>query len=160
MTALAILATVLALQAGKPPAPKAGASDVTFEKSGPLTDAEELKARFRAKEDAGPYDVAREKFRVVVPRSYAASGRWGLFVFVNAGDDPGLPAEYEAVLEKHKLVGVAAYRSGNGRNIFDRFRLAIDAAVNLPARLPIDPKRVYVSGFSGGARVASMLAVA
>jgi predicted esterase len=160
MTPVALLVAALALQAGKHPPMKPGANDVTFEKSGPLCDADEIKARFRAKEDAGPYDVTKEKFRVVLPKSYAPSAKWGLFVFVNAGDEPGLPAEYEPLLEKHKLIGVAAYRSGNGRNIFDRFRLAIDAAVNLPARLSIDPKRVYVSGFSGGARVASMLSVA
>jgi predicted esterase len=160
MTPVAILVTALALQAGKAPPIKAGSSDVTFEKSGPLCDAEELKARFRAKEDAGPYDVRKEKFRLTVPKSYAPAAKWGLLVYVNAGDDPGLPAECEAILEKHKLIAVAAYKSGNSRNIFDRFRLAIDAAVTLPTRLSIDPKRVYVSGFSGGARVASMLAVA
>lgn len=160
MTIAGILVAALALQAGKAPPLKAGASDVTFEKSCPYSDADELKARFRAKEDAGPYDVSKEKFKVLLPKSYAPGAKWGLFVYVNAGDDPGIPAAYEAVLEKHKLVAVAAYKSGNGRNIFDRFRMAIDAVINLEGRLSLDPKRVYVSGFSGGARVASMLAVA
>jgi predicted esterase len=160
MTLAGILAAALALQAGKAPPIKPGWSDVTFEKSPPYSDADELKARFRAKEDAGPYDVSKEKFRLLVPRTYAAGAKWGLFVYVNAGDDPGIPAAYEPILEKHKLIAVAAYKSGNGRAIFDRFRLAIDATVNLQTRLSLDPKRVYVSGFSGGARVASMLAVA
>ncbi|HLY10834.1 MAG TPA: hypothetical protein VKW04_16145 [Planctomycetota bacterium] len=155
-----MLVAVLSLQAGKPPPVKAGASDVTFEKSPPLCDADELKARFRSQEDAGPYDVTKEKFRLLVPKSYAPAGKWGLYVFVSAGDDPGLPAEYETVLEKHKLIAVAAYKSGNSRNIFDRFRLAIDAAVHLEDRLALDSKRIYVSGFSGGGRVASMLAIA
>jgi dienelactone hydrolase len=155
-----MLFAALALQAGKAPPAKAGTGDVTFEKSGPLCDADEIKARFRAKEDAGPYDVRKEKFKLIVPKSYAPSAKWGLFVYVNAGDDPGIPAEYEPVLEKHKLIAVAAYKSGNGRNIFDRFRMAIDAAVNLQARFSVDPKRVYVSGFSGGGRVASMLSIA
>jgi predicted esterase len=155
-----ILAAVLALQAEKFPPFQAGASDVTFEKSPPYCDADELKARFRSKEDAGPYDVSKEKFKLVVPKSYSHAAKWGLFVYVNAGDDPGLPGEYEAILEKHKLIAVAAYKSGNGRNVFDRFRMAIDANVNLQSRFNIDPKRVYVSGFSGGGRVASMLGLA
>ena len=66
----------------------------------------------------------------------------------------------EPILEKRKLIAIAAYKSGNSRNIFDRFRLAIDAAFNMGNRFNIDPARVYVSGFSGGGRVASMVAVA
>ncbi len=158
---IAALLALLLAQGAKLPPFQSGASDVTFEKSAPdLCEPEELKARFRVKENAGPYDVSKEKFRLVVPKSYAHTAKWGLFVYINAGDDPGLPAEYEPVLEKHKLIAVAAYRSGNGRNIFDRFRLAIDGAFNTSKRFNIDPARMYVSGFSGGGRTASMLAVA
>lgn len=138
----------------------AGSTDVTFESSPPLCDADELKARFRASENAGPYDVTKEKFKLVVPPSYSHKAGWGLFIFVNADDAPGLPKEYESILEKRKLLAAAPYRAGNSRNIFDRFRLAIDAAFNLQKKFNIDPNRVYVSGFSGGARVSSMLAVA
>jgi len=160
MTFACGLILLLSLQGEKFPPFTAGASDVTFEKSPPYCDGDELKARFRSKEDAGPYDVTKEKFRLLVPKSYTHAAKWGLFVYVNAGDDPGLPGEYEAVLEKHKLIAVSAYKSGNGRNVFDRFRMAIDANINLQSRFNIDPKRIYVSGFSGGGRVASMLGLA
>src|SRR6187200_3179017 len=137
------LATTLALplQDGKRPPFQAGSSDVTFEKSPDLCDTDEVK----------------EKFRLVVPKSSPHAAKWGLFVYINADDSPGLPAGYEAVLEKRKLLAVAPYKAGNGRNIFDRFRLSVDAAFNLEKRFNVDPDRVYVSGFSGGARVASML---
>jgi hypothetical protein len=150
----------LALQAASFPPFQAGASDVTFDKSPPHSDADELKARFHAKEDAGPYDVAKEKFRLLVPKSYSHKARWGLFVYVNADMSAALPGGYDAILEKHKLIGISAYRSGNERNVFDRFRLAIDANFNVSRRFNIDPDRVYVSGISGGGRIASMLAVA
>jgi hypothetical protein len=161
MTAILALLLALAAQEGKRPAFTGGTSDVTFESSSKdLCDPEELKARFRASDNIPPYDVTKEKFKLVVPKSYAHAAKWGLFVYINADDSPGLPAEYEPLLEKRKLLAVAAYKSGNGRNIFDRFRLAIDAVVNLEKRFNIDPARIYVSGFSGGARTASMLAVA
>ena len=157
-----VLSIVLfaALQEGKLPPFQAGTSDVVFEGANTLCDPEELKARFRSKEDAAAYDVKIEKFRLVVPKTYTPAAKWGLFVYINADDSAGLPAGYEAALEKRKLLAVSAYKSGNGRNIFDRFRLALDANVNLRKRFNIDPARVYVSGFSGGGRVASMLAVA
>ena len=157
-TFLVVLLT-LAAQEGK--RFTTGTSDVTFETSSKdLCDPEELKARFRASDKIAPYDITKEKFKLVVPKSYGPSAKWGLFVYISADDSPGLPAEYEAVLEKRKLLAVAAYKSGNGRNIFDRFRLAIDAAFHLQKRFNLDPGRIYVSGFSGGGRTASMLAVA
>ncbi len=147
-----VLAAALSVQAG--------ASDVSFEGANELCDAEELKARFRSKEDAGPYDLKAEKFRLVVPKSYAAADKWGVFIYINANDSASLPAGYEAALEKRRLIAISPYRAGNSRNIFDRFRLAIDANVQLRKRFNVDADRVYVSGFSGGGRVASMLAVA
>jgi dienelactone hydrolase len=156
------IAALLSLQAkdAKRPPFTPGTSEVTFDSSPPLCDADEVKARFRASDAVPPYDVTKEKFKLVVPKSYAHTAKWGLFVYINADDTPGLPGEYEAVLEKRKLIAVAPYKAGNGRNIFDRFRMGVDAAFTLQKRFNIDPARVYVSGFSGGARVASMMAVA
>jgi dienelactone hydrolase len=151
---------VVLLQGGALPPFQAGASDVAFDRSSEYAEAEELKARFRSKEDAGPYDVKQEKFRLVVPKSYSHAAKWGLFTYINADDSAGLPAGYEAALEKRRLIAVSAYRSGNSRNPFDRFRLALDARVNLEKRFNLDPARTYLSGFSGGGRIASMLAVA
>lgn len=150
----------LALQATSFPPFQAGTSDATFDKSPPHCDRDEIKARFHAKEEAGPYDVSKEKFRLVIPKTYSHKARWGLFVYINADASANIPGEYAAILEKHKLIAVSPYKSGNERNLFDRFRLAIDANFNLTRRFNIDPDRVYVSGISGGARVASMLAVA
>ena len=162
MTTIFALLLALAAQEGKRPAFTTGTSDFTIDTSSKdLCDPEEIKARFRASDKVGPYDIKQEKFKLVVPKSFAPAAKgWGLFVFISADDSPGLPAEYEPILEKRKLLAVAAYKSGNGRNIFDRFRLAIDGAVHLQKRFNLDTNRMYVSGFSGGARTASMLAVA
>jgi predicted esterase len=71
----------------------------------------------------------------------------------------GLPKEWEKILADKKLIAIGARNSGNNRDVFDRMRLAIDANHNCRQFLNIDETRVYVSGFSGGARVASMLGV-
>jgi predicted esterase len=155
-----LLSLSLSCQDAKRPPFQAGASDAALESSPDLCDIEEVKARFRASDNIPPYDVTKEKFRLIVPKSYSHAAKWGLFVYINADDAPGIPAGYEPLLEKRKLIAVAPYKAGNGRNIFDRFRMAVDAAYTLQKRFNIDSARVYVSGFSGGARVASMLSVA
>jgi len=138
----------------------AALQDVVFESSPPHSDAEEVRARFRNKDVPGPYDVKKEKFRIYVPKSFAPAEKWGLLVYINPDGGAALPAGYEAAIEKRKLLGVSPYKAGNERHAYDRFRLAIDAGYNMHLRYKVDPERVYVSGFSGGGRIASMLGVA
>jgi predicted esterase len=159
MTAAALLLVLLAAQADKFPPFQPGASDAVFDQSSPKGEIDAMKARLHFKVEVNPYNVKQEKFRILVPKSYTPEEKWGLFVYVNPGDDAGIPDGYEAILEKHKLVTVAAYKTGNERNVVERFRLAIDAQFNMLKRFNIDPARVYVSGFSGGGRIASVLGV-
>jgi dienelactone hydrolase len=155
-----VLIWSLLAQAEKLPPFESGASDLTFEKSSPKSEIDFMKSRFHFKVEVTPYNIAQEKFRILVPKPYTHEEKWGLFVYVNPGDGAGLPEGYEPIFEKHKLIAVAAYKTGNERNVVDRFRLALDAQWNIVRRFNIDPARVYVSGFSGGGRIASVLAVA
>ena len=106
-----------------------------------------------------PYDIFKERFQLIIPESYSVRTNWGLFVWVSPGNSPKIPHDWEVALAGQKLLFIGAYNAGNERNAFDRFRLAVDASHNIRQRFHVDPKRVYISGFSGGGRVASMLAV-
>ena len=105
------------------------------------------------------YDILKENFHLIIPETYSVLTNWGLFVWVSPSDSPEIPLDWEAVLARQKLLFIGAYNGGNGRNAFDRFRLAVDASLNMRQKFKIDSKRIYVSGFSGGGRVASMLAI-
>ncbi|MEM7012035.1 MAG: hypothetical protein AAF585_11185 [Verrucomicrobiota bacterium] len=120
---------------------------------------EQVKFRLSAVEDPGEYDVAREEFEVLAPADYDPKKPHGLFIWIGAGG-PGIPKGWDEIFAKHNIIVIAARNSSNRRNIFDRVRMAIDANVNMRELYNIDGRRVYVSGHSGGARVASMLGVA
>lgn len=137
-----------------------GVHEIRFTESALQSNADEVKARLSAVEDPKPFDITKERFHLVVPKNYRPEEAWGLFIWISASDKPQVPADWEATLAARKLLFIGAYQSGNPRNIFDRMRLAIDASVGMCKRYRIDERRVYVSGFSGGARVASMLGVA
>jgi predicted esterase len=142
------------------PAFSAGQSDLAFQKESPLSTDAELQRRFGTPNAPPSYDVAKEKFRVVVPRSYKHADAWGLFVWIDASPQPVVPSDWGPILAEKRLLLVAAHGSGNSRSLFARCRLAVDAVHNMKQRFHIDPGRVYVSGHSGGGRVASMLGVA
>ena len=105
------------------------------------------------------YDLAKETFQVRVPADYDPSKKYGVLVWISAGQTGRANAAWNAVLDKHHLIWIGADRAGNSRSVMVRLGLALDAASNIKARYSIDPDRVYVSGGSGGGRCASMLGV-
>ncbi|NBV23285.1 MAG: hypothetical protein EBS05_15360 [Proteobacteria bacterium] len=147
-------------QAADLPPFTAGKSTISFTKLPEQAQPDEVKWRLHSTENPEALDLAKEKFQLIVPAAYQHADKWGLFIWISPGDTPGIPAEWEPVLAARKLLCVGAFKSGNPRNIFDRVRLAVAANTGMRDRFNVDGRRVYVSGFSGGGRVASMVGVA
>lgn len=101
----------------------------------------------------------RESIDVFVPAEMPASG-FGLIVFVPAGDDFFLPRDWKGSLERRGIVFVSLRGAGNSTDVIGRrIPMVLHAAEHAIASLRIDPARVYVSGFSGGARLAQRVAL-
>jgi dienelactone hydrolase len=140
--------------------PKLGEwGNISFAESPPQADADQIKFRMSAAEQPPIYYVKQESYSILVPKGYKKEVPYGLFIWISAGATASIPKEWEKVLADKKLIFIGALNSGNPRNVFDRMRLAIDANHNLRGLYNVDGRRVYVSGFSGGSRVASMLGV-
>ncbi len=106
-------------------------------------------------------DLEQEHFSVFVPVAPPPRRGYGLLVFIPSWPDASIPGEWMAVLEKTGTVLVVAARSGNREStLARRLALALHGHANAAANHPIDAERVYVGGFSGGARVALVAAIA
>jgi hypothetical protein len=104
--------------------------------------------------------LSEEKFIVYIPSLRPPRG-FALLVFVPPWQDARLPPGWAAALDRYGVIFVSAARSGNNESVLDRRApLAILAAHNVVRRYAVDPERVYIGGFSGGARVALRLALA
>ncbi|MDX9862484.1 MAG: hypothetical protein RBS99_16355 [Rhodospirillales bacterium] len=145
--------------------PKTGSFTETFAERHPESEWETMVKRWKwsgeklASKEKGKYQINDESFRVIVPRDYTGNEPYGLLVWINSGDGGGPPGGWEAVLAKHKIIWIGANQSGNNRNSTARFGLALDAVHNMDQRYCIDSRRIYVSGFSGGGRCASMVGI-
>jgi len=107
-----------------------------------------------------PIDLAQEKFTVYVPAVAPPKSGYGLLVFVSPWPEPTKLDLWQRPLDRHGLIFVAAANSGNDASVLDRrLPLAILAYENVRALYPVDPKRIYVGGLSGGARVAEIAAL-
>jgi hypothetical protein len=174
----AVAGAALGACARAPPGPPARAGhDVAFDRYTPLSRSEEIARRImtpigfrrasRLLAAQGkalreqPVDLARERFALYVPAGAPPPTGYGLLVFVAPWEQATEPRRWRAPLDRHGIVFVAAARSGNDASVFERrVPLALLAWENVRARVPIDPRRVYVGGLSGGSRVAEATALA
>ncbi|MGD0189731.1 MAG: PHB depolymerase family esterase [Rhizomicrobium sp.] len=109
---------------------------------------------------AQPVDLVNERFVLYVPSTPPPAG-FGLLVFVPPWDAAKMPDEWAQVFDQYAMIYVSAVRSGNDASVLGRREpLALLAEQNVVKRYPVDPSRIYISGFSGGSRVAMRLALA
>ena len=140
--------------------PLSGNLELAHRTLSPLTNIEIKKASENSPLRAQAIDLAQERFVVYVPLKWRPRG-FGLLSFIPPWQDALLPEGWAAVLDESGVIFVSAAKSGNEEHVTNRrMPLAILAAYNIMRRYPIDPERIYIGGFSGGARVAMKIALA
>jgi pimeloyl-ACP methyl ester carboxylesterase len=142
-----------------------GAFEVVFSERWPESSVQSIFQRMQHEPRTTPspgdnYRIDEETYAVYVPSGYTAETAYGLLVWVSAGERGDMPKGWQALMDRHKLIWIGAHRSGNRHNLPKRrIPLALDAVFNMRKKYNIDPDRIYVSGISGGGRVASFLAM-
>jgi dienelactone hydrolase len=95
---------------------------------------------------------------IYVPEGYDPEVPAGLVVYISPGDSGDIPNRWKSVLDERNLIWIAANQSGNSVDGGLRITYAVLAPTLASKTYRIDKSRVYVSGLSGGGRVASIVA--
>ena len=94
-----------------------------------------------------------QSYALFVPAGYTASRAWPVIFAFDPGARGRTPVErYQAAAQRFGYIVVGSNNSRNYSTEIARILAAMTTDVS--ARLAIDPKRVYLAGMSGGARVA------
>jgi hypothetical protein len=97
-------------------------------------------------------------FYVRVPPGYSEQTRNGLIVFIDSDDQLTEPPRgWAAILDARHLLFIAPQNAGNRQNTARRLGLGVLAASEMLKHYRIDRERIYVSGYSGGSRIAGIL---
>lgn len=102
------------------------------------------------------YDVRQQRAVVCVPE---IGEPLGVLLHVDAGESPGLPGGWDAVLARHRLIFAAPIEAGNTKPRMQRIGLALDTLATVEANHAVDRSRVYASGVSGGGATAVKMAL-
>lgn len=142
--------------------PLAGTAELLDREMPPLW-SERAVAAYKHKGQAVPaysVDLGVERFSFYLPSAPPPQRGYGLVVFVPPWPQASVPRRWRKSLDEHGVIFVTAAKSGNdAAQIPRRMALALHGYANIRVRYPVDPERVYVAGFSGGARIALRLAI-
>lgn len=101
------------------------------------------------------FHLARSNYEYFGPRRTSTS--IPLVVFVSPSNEPTGWDSWRPICQKHGIAFVGVRNAGNGVAVDVRIRLVLEALGDVRRRIRVDPDRTYISGFSGGAQVASLV---
>lgn len=100
-----------------------------------------------------------QSYALFVPADYTPTRPWPVIFAFDPGGRGRVPVErYQAAAERYGYIVVGSNNSRNGSTEIPRILAAMTNDV--ATRLAVNPKRVYLAGMSGGARVALGIALA
>jgi pimeloyl-ACP methyl ester carboxylesterase len=96
---------------------------------------------------------ASQGYALYLPREYTASRLWPvIFAFDPGGRGRTAVDRYQTAAADYGFIVVGSNNSRNGS--LETGKIVAAMATDVFSRLAIDPKRIYLAGMSGGARVA------
>jgi poly(3-hydroxybutyrate) depolymerase len=110
-------------------------------------------------EDVACNDDPAQHYSLYLPSNFTTDRTWPIILAFDAGGRGRRGVErYQAAAERYGYIVAGSNNSRNGP-----WKTSLDAAramtADLTGRFPVDLKRIYTAGMSGGARVAMMVAL-
>lgn len=103
------------------------------------------------------YNAAEESTVLYVPATYDGSAAFGVYLHNSPGGQGIQPsAEWQALMDKLKLIYISPNRAQNESPAWRRIVLAMDSLATVKAHYKIDANRAYVGGWSGGGHVGML----
>ncbi|MSR54541.1 MAG: hypothetical protein EXS09_14810 [Gemmataceae bacterium] len=125
-----------------------------------FTTATQSPAKPPAKFLPDDYDSKKQAYELFVPTRKDTKKPAPAILFISAGDDPQGWKTFEKTCKESGLVFIGVRNAGNNVPGPKRCRIVLDCLDDVRRQVPLDPDRTYISGFSGGARMACSIGFA
>jgi hypothetical protein len=108
----------------------------------------------------GDYDSTKQTYELFVPPNYDAKKSYPVVLFISPSNAPGGWKEWEPVCKKEGVIFASPHGAGNDCPGKKRVRIVLDVLDDLRRTYNTDPDRTYITGHSGGARMAGSIGFA
>jgi predicted esterase len=112
-----------------------------------------------AKLPAG-YDSKKQRYQLYAPPVSESKKARPLVIFISPADQPMGWTAWRKVCQENKVLFCSPYGAGNACPAGQRTRIVLDMLDDVRRQYRIDPDRTYISGFSGGGRMACAIGFA
>jgi predicted esterase len=106
------------------------------------------------------FDSTKQRYQLFVPKQYKHGQASPLVLFISAGDQPAGWGAWKTVCSKEDVFFASPFAAGNNVAPGQRTRIVLDVLDDIRRAYRIDPNQTYLSGFSGGARMACAIGFA
>jgi hypothetical protein len=101
-----------------------------------------------------------KRYSLYLPSNYSAEKKHPLILAFDPQGNGNLPVEkYHELAEKYGYILMGSNNSKNGQPIDETQAIISSMFEEITTRYSVDTSRIYLMGFSGGARVASLIAL-
>lgn len=106
------------------------------------------------------FDSTKQKYQLFLPKGHAKDKPAGLILFISAGDAPAGLTAWQKTCQDQNFVFASPFAAGNNVPAAQRTRVILDVLDDVRRTCKIDPDRTYLTGFSGGGRMACAIGFA
>jgi len=106
------------------------------------------------------YQSTAQSYELYVPERYDRKRQYPLLVFVSPSDQAMGFSYWKKLCEKEQMLFAGPHHAGNECEMPKRIHIVLDVISEVRRNYSVDPDRTYISGFSGGGRVACSIAFA
>lgn len=100
-------------------------------------------------------------YALYLPKAYTPTKSWPILILFDPHAAGDLPlTKYQSLAEKHNLVLAGSFNSKNGMDAATTTKIGNTLLGDVQQKLALDSSRLFIGGFSGGARVAGTVAMA
>ena len=106
------------------------------------------------------YDSTEQTYECFVPKSYRQQEAHPLILFISPGDRGTSFKQWQETCSRQGILFAGPHKAGNRCPMERRVHIVLDVLDDMRRKYNIDPDRTYISGFSGGGRIACAIGFA
>lgn len=136
---------------------RSGRLDQPYFESPTQLDGKTRRTRFKRQYPELTRDLDNEQMQVRIPVNQHSTQLPGILIWVSPTPNGQIPRIFHDACDELNLIAVGVDNNGNQRELTDRLQIHLDSIATVQAYFRTDPRRVYITGMSGGGRCSGIL---